>query len=134
MVRIVASEVDGANLPFDVDVAVSEGDEIMVGELCLRFIITPGHTPGGLCILVDNDALLTGDTLFIDDCGRADLPGGSLPQMYQTLREKIMSLPDCLVIYPGHDYGDRPFDTLGRQKQTNKALRARSLDEFSLLP
>jgi len=83
---------------------------------------------------VDKKALLTGDTLFIGDCGRTDLPGGSLAEMFTSLHEKIMGLPDELIIYPGHDYGEKPFDTLGNQKRTNKTLRARNLTEFSLIP
>ena len=100
----------------------------------LNFILTPGHTPGGICIIVDNEAIITGDTLFIGDCGRTDLPGGDLAQMFRTLQEKIMPLPDHLIVYPGHDYGDKPFDTLGNQKRTNKTLIAKNLEEFSKIP
>ncbi|MCK5258369.1 MAG: MBL fold metallo-hydrolase, partial [Thermoplasmatales archaeon] len=84
--------------------------------------------------IVDNEALITGDTLFIGDCGRTDLPGGDLVQMYRTLNEKIMSLPDHLIVYPGHDYGDKPFDTLGNQKRTNKTLLSKNLNDFSKIP
>ena len=73
-------------------------------------------------MIVDNEALLTGDTLFIGDCGRTDLPGGSLKEMFKTLQEKIKTLPNHLIVYPGHDYGDKPFDNLGNQKLTNKTL------------
>jgi len=96
--------------------------------------MTPGHTKGGICIIVDDKAILTGDTLFIGDCGRTDLPGGSLQEMFHTLQQKILPLPDDLLVYPGHDYGEKPFDRLGNQKQTNKTLRARTLQEFSLIP
>lgn len=60
--------------------------------------------------------MLTGDTLFIGDCGRTDLEGGNIAQMFITLQEKIKPLPDHLIVYPGHDYGDKPFDTLGNQR------------------
>lgn len=97
------------------------------------FLLTPGHTPGSICILVNNEAIITGDTLFIGDCGRTDLPGGNLTQMYNTLHYKIKSLPDHLIVYPGHNYGNKPFDTLGNQKLTNKTLVVKNLEEFSRL-
>ncbi len=131
---IVASEEDGRRLPVQPDIVVSDGDKLNVGSLVLSFLLTPGHTPGGICILVDQEALVTGDTLFIGDCGRTDLPGGNLETMFQTLQQKILPLPDDLIVYPGHDYGDKPFDSLGNQKRTNKTLRAKTLGDFSLIP
>lgn len=110
-----------------------DGEELLLGEVRLKFLLTPGHTPEGLCIVVDDEALLTGDTLFIGDCGRTDLPGGSDAQMYETL-QRLKTLPDHLKVYPGHDYGPKPFDTLGNQKQTNKTLLANNLEEFSRIP
>jgi glyoxylase-like metal-dependent hydrolase (beta-lactamase superfamily II) len=132
--KIVTSKPDGKKLGMKVDLIVSDGDRLKLGQVYLDFILTPGHTPGGICIIVDNEALLTGDTLFIGDCGRTDLSGGDLIQMYKTLNEKIKTLPDHLIVYPGHDYGDKPFDTLGNQKQTNKTLLAKNLNEFSKIP
>ena len=131
---VVASESDGAKMDVEVDITVSDGDRLELGEVCLDFILTPGHTPGGICIIVDNEALLTGDTLFIGDCGRTDLLGGNLAQMFRTLKEKIMPLPDHLIVYPGHDYGNKSFDTLGNQKRTNKTLLTKNLNEFSKIP
>ena len=125
---LVASKEDGRI--FNVDVFVSDGDILRVGNINLKFILTPGHTPGGICIIVDDKAIITGDTLFIGDCGRCDLPGSSLSQMFHSL-QKIKKLPDELIVYPGHDYGTKPFDTLGNQKKTNKTLLAKSLEEFS---
>ncbi|HWR63949.1 MAG TPA: hydroxyacylglutathione hydrolase family protein [Candidatus Thermoplasmatota archaeon] len=132
--KIVASEADGKKLSVQPDVYVNDGSQLKLGNVCLDFLLTPGHTKGGICILVDKTALLTGDTLFIGDCGRTDLPGGSLAEMFSTLQEKIMILPDELIVYPGHDYGEKPFDSLGNQKRTNKTLRAKNLKEFSLIP
>ncbi len=116
LAKIVASKIDMAKPDTKVEIGVSDSDRLQLGEVSLDFILTPGHTPDGICIIVNNEALITGDTLFIGDCGRTDLSGGDLAQMYRTLNEKIMSLPDHLIIYPGHDYGDKPFDTLGNQK------------------
>ena len=132
--KIVASEYDGAKIRPNAEITVTDGDQLKLGEINLDFILTQGHTPGGICIIADNEALLTGDTLFIGDCGRTDLPGGNTAQMYRTLQEKIKPLPDHLIVYPGHDYGDKPYDSLGNQKRTNKTLIAKSLDEFSKIP
>ena len=129
--KVVASESDGSKLGMKVDITISDNDQLKLGDINLDFILTPGHTSGGICIIVGNEALITGDTLFIGDCGRTDLHGGNLAQMFNTLQEKIMPLPDHLIVYPGHDYGDKPFDTLGNQKRTNKTLIAKNLEEFS---
>ncbi len=132
--KIVASELDSIKLGIKVDIKVSDYNRLKLGNIDLDFILTPGHTPGSICIIVDKKAILTGDTLFIGDCGRTDLPGGDLTQMFITLKEKIMPLPDFLIVYPGHDYGDKPFDTLGNQKHTNKTLLVKNLYEFSRIP
>ncbi len=132
--QVVSSMEDGKKLPVKPDIVVSDASQLMLGTIHLDFLLTPGHTPGGLCIIVDTKAFLTGDTLFIGDCGRTDLPGGSLAQMFSTLHEKIMRLPDNLIVYPGHDYSDKPFDSLGNQKRTNKTLCAKTLKEFSMIP
>lgn len=132
--KIIASEKDGSLLDAQVDIKVIDEDKIKLGNVYLKFILTPGHTPGGICIIVDNELLLTGDTLFIGDCGRTDLQGGNITQMFKTLQEKIVPLPDQLIVYPGHDYGDKPFDSLGNQKRTNKALLAKNFKEFSKIP
>jgi glyoxylase-like metal-dependent hydrolase (beta-lactamase superfamily II) len=132
--KLVASEADGKKLALKPDIVVSDGSQLKIGEILLHFLVTPGHTADGICIIVDNEALLTGDTLFIGDCGRTDLPGGNLAQMYASLHEKVMHLPDELIVYPGHDYGEMPFDSLGNQKRNNKTLKAKTLQEFSTIP
>jgi glyoxylase-like metal-dependent hydrolase (beta-lactamase superfamily II) len=131
--RIVSSKEDGQKLPIKPDIFVYDKSQLKVGNILLSFLLTPGHTPGGICIIIDEKAILTGDTLFIGDCGRTDLPGGNLVQMYASLHEKIMKLPDELIIYPGHDYGEKPFDRLGNQKCVNKTLLAKNLMEFSII-
>jgi glyoxylase-like metal-dependent hydrolase (beta-lactamase superfamily II) len=103
----------------------------------IHVLHTPGHTEGGTCYLVkENDqeiALLTGDTLFIDQCGRTDLPGGNEKDLFNSL-QKIKLLPPHLQIYPGHDYGPKPTATLKEQFQTNSVLRVNTFDEFKLIP
>lgn len=129
--KLIASKIDGNHLNMPIDIIVTHASHIEFGLISLDFLLTPGHTPGGICILVNNKALITGDTLFINDCGRTDLPGGNLRQMYDTLKNIIYPLPDHLIIYPGHDYGLIPYDTLGNQKRVNKTLTAPSYEAFS---
>lgn len=100
------------------DIRVQDGDRLSVGNLSMRFIHTPGHTPGACCILIDGN-LFTGDTLFVGAVGRTDLPGASLPQLLESLKSKIMPLPPETVIWPGHDYGDAPKSTVKDEIETN---------------
>ena len=83
-----------------------------------------------ICLIVDDEFLITGDTIFIGDCGRCDLPGGSLKEMFGSI-QRIKSLDDNLVVFPGHDYGPEPFRTLGEEKIRSKVMLARDLEEFS---
>ena len=111
------------------DVSVVEGDVIRMGEIVIKVIHTPGHTQDSICLLVD-DKLLTGDTLFIGECGRTDLPGGSAEDMYHSLFGKLMKLDDNIKVYPGHDYGPKPYSTIGVERRTNYTLQKRAVDEF----
>jgi glyoxylase-like metal-dependent hydrolase (beta-lactamase superfamily II) len=131
--KIIASKIDGEKIDTYIDLFVNDGDILNLGGIKLEFLLTPGHTLGGICIIIDDKALLTGDTLFIGDCGRTDLPGGDLYEMYKTLKNKIMSLSDKLIVYPGHDYGNKMYDTLGNQKKINKTLNVKNFDDFSKL-
>jgi glyoxylase-like metal-dependent hydrolase (beta-lactamase superfamily II) len=97
------------------------GDSIRVGGVDVELLHTPGHTPGSSCFRV-KDALLSGDTLFLEGCGRVDLPGGDPEEMERTLTQRLATLPDTLVLYPGHAYGGEhaPLDEVRR---TNPFLR-----------
>jgi hydroxyacylglutathione hydrolase len=112
------------------DVKVDDGDIIQIGLIPVKIIYTPGHTADGISLLVDNQKLLTGDTLFVGECGRTDMPGGNSKNMYNSLFNKILKLSDKLEVYPGHDYGLKPSSTIGEEKQSNYTLRPRSLTEF----
>ena len=112
------------------DVAVDDGDDVRVGNVAIRVIHTPGHTPDSICLLVDNRKLLTGDTLFVGECGRTDMPGGNSRSMYDSLFNKLLKLDDDVEVYPGHDYGSRPFSTIGEERRSNYVLQPRSLAEF----
>ena len=102
--------------------AVVDNDVIPVGNLSVKCLHTPGHTPGEICFYVGKH-LITGDVLFVDACGRVDLPDSDPEEMFETLR-KLSLLPDETIIYPGHDYGSTPTDTIGHQKKTNPYLIA----------
>ena len=96
------------------DFFLKEGDEITLGKMHLQVIHTPGHTPGGICLL-GKRKILTGDTLFANSVGRTDLPGGSMELLMKSLREKLMVLPEETVVYPGHG----ELSTIGRGRASN---------------
>ena len=110
-------------------VEVEDHQKITIGNIEVECLLTPGHTPGGQCFKYEN-VLITGDTLFIDGCGRCDLPGGDAKKMYKTLYTIIMNLPDETLLYTGHNYGPVPVATLKSQKETNPCLLCPSLKEF----
>ena len=110
-------------------VDVTPEDKLSVGKITFDILHTPGHTPGCQCFL-SHGQLICGDTLFIDGCGRCDLPGSDPKQMYNSLYNILMKLPDETVVYPGHNYGNTPTDTIGNQKQSNPYLQCNSLNEF----
>jgi hydroxyacylglutathione hydrolase len=111
------------------DIGVKDGEILRVGKLELKFLHTPGHSPESICVIVNDSFLLTGDTLFIGECGRVDLPGGDPEQLYDSF-EKLRSLDRDLVVYPGHDYGKTKSSTLGEQLETNYTLAKRTKEEF----
>lgn len=108
------------------------GDEISIGETLLRFLHTPGHTPGSQCFLAGS-TLVSGDTLFIRGCGRVDLPGGDPSQMYYSLTQVLARLPDETVLYPGHNYSPKPVSTMGEEKAENRYLKVPNLETWKLL-
>ncbi len=108
---------------------VESGDILVVGATKIRFIHTPGHTPGSQCFHVD-DNLVSGDTLFINGCGRCDLPGGNPEEMYDSLKNKLMKLNDTTILYPGHNYAHHPTSTLGDEKKNNPYMLRESLADF----
>jgi len=115
--------------PVTKDLGVEEGDILRFGKIEASIIHTPGHSPDSICILIDSK-VLTGDTLFVGECGRTDLSGGNSTDMYESLFAKLMHLNDDVEVYPGHDYGILPSSTIGREKMTNYVLKPRSLQEF----
>jgi glyoxylase-like metal-dependent hydrolase (beta-lactamase superfamily II) len=108
---------------------VSDGHSISVGGLRIQCLHTPGHSPGSQCFLVEN-CLFSGDTLFVDACGRVDLPGGEPEKMWWSLNQKLRGLDDNITVYPGHDYGGSPKSTIGEQKETNPYMNYDSVQKF----
>ena len=111
------------------DISVKEGDIITLGATEIKIIHTPGHASDSVCLLAD-DKVLTGDTLFIGECGRVDLPDSNMSDMYDSLMNKISNIPDNYEVYPGHDYGPSPTSTMKVEKLTNYTLKPRTKSEF----
>jgi len=103
------------------------GDVVTVGGIGVELLHTPGHTPGSQCLLVDG-RLVTGDTLFLDGCGRTDLPGSDPTEMYETLTRRLARIDAGTVVYPGHRYSPEPSLAMGEVRARNVALAPRTVD------
>ena len=112
-------------------VSVESGDTLKVGDIEIEFLHTPGHTPGSQCFRVKN-TLISGDTLFINGCGRVDLPGSNSEDMYHSMC-KLCSLPDDTLLLPGHNYGHVPNATMCETKQMNTYLRIDDIDTWKTI-
>jgi len=111
----------GFEPPPPADETVNDGDGIVVGDVALEVIHTPGHSPGGICLLSDGN-LFTGDTLFVGGVGRTDLPGSSQEQFMKSIKERLLILPPETIVWPGHDYGAMVRSTIGYERETNPCL------------
>lgn len=127
----------GTGIPRSSLVEHEDGDIITVGDVQIRLLHTPGHTPGGQCLYIEKGsptpAVITGDTLFIEGCGRVDLPGSDPCALYDSLTQRVATLPPETLVYPGHNYADRPNCPLGELKNRNPLLRAGSYAKWRLL-
>ena len=111
------------------DMKVSDGDKIKFGNSELTVFHTPGHSKDSMC-LVGDQKIFSGDTLFIGNCGRVDLPGGNARELYHSLFDVVSKMNENLVVYPGHNYGSSVSSTIGKEKKTNFVLQPRTEDEF----
>jgi len=112
----------GATQSPPADILVSDGQIISAGNVELKVISTPGHSPGGICLYTPG-YVFTGDTLFVEAVGRTGLPGGSWQTMYDAIKTRLFTLPDETKVLPGHHYGRTPTSTIGHEKKYNPSVR-----------
>lgn len=111
------------------DISVRNGDVIEFGHSKLTVLHTPGHSKDSICLIGDGK-IFSGDTLFVGNCGRIDLPGGSSRDLFHSLFDTLYCLEDNLTLYPGHNYGHSPTSTMGDEKASNPVLQKRTEQEF----
>jgi glyoxylase-like metal-dependent hydrolase (beta-lactamase superfamily II) len=110
----------------------SSGDVLEIGDIKITLVHTPGHTPGSQCFHVEG-RLVSGDTLFLDGCGRTDLPGGDPEALYESLTQKLAVVPDDTVLYPGHLYSAEPFAPMGEVRRANFVFRPRTREQWMMM-
>lgn len=113
-------------------VSHASGDIVSVGSIDIELIHTPGHTPGSQCFLVEN-RLVAGDTLFLDGCGRTDLPGGDPEELYRSLHDRLSKVPDTAVLFPGHLYSPEPCQSMGDTRERNVVYKPQSLEQWMMM-
>ena len=111
------------------DISVKDGDVLEFGHSKLTVYHTPGHSKDSIC-LVGDGKIFSGDTLFVGNCGRVDLPGGSAKELYHSIFDILYLLDENLVIYPGHNYGSSEVSTIGQEKISNFVMQKRTEQEF----
>ena len=121
--------VERTGVGVDSLVSHASGDAVHVGELTITLIHTPGHTPGSQCFLVDG-RLISGDTLFLEGCGRTDLPGADPLAMYESLTQRLSKISDETVLYPGHFYSPAPSASLGEVRAMNYVFAPTSPEQW----
>lgn len=119
--RVMVRLMGGVPVPKP-DLLVEDGDELEIGSCTVKVLHTPGHTPGGICLLAQGH-LFSGDTLFVGSVGRTDLPGSSWGELSASLRDKILCLPGSTRLWPGHHYGAQTTNLLEVERQENPFLR-----------
>jgi len=122
-----AEVVAHSSSPIDHDISVADGEEIKLGGCKVKVMHTPGHTADSIC-LYDGTEVFTGDTLFVGTIGRFETRKAA--EMYHSLYDVILKLPDTTMMYPGHDYGELPSRSLGEEREANAYLGAKSVSEF----
>jgi len=108
------------------------GDVVQVGAVAVSLLHTPGHTPGSQCFLVDG-RLVSGDTLFLEGCGRTDLPGGDPEALYYSVHDRLARIPDDTLLYPGHLYSPEASATLGATRRSNYVFRFADLEQWMIM-
>ncbi len=129
MVNINFDEIFGLgdilkrNSKIPIDIHLSEGDKLKIGSLLLKVIHTPGHTMDSMSLL-GKDRIFTGDTLMAGQCGRTDLPGGSSEDLSDSIFNKLLKLPDNILVYPSHDFGRSSVTTIGHERKNNSFIKS----------
>ena len=111
------------------DITVKDGEKIQFGNSALQVVHTPGHSKDSICLIGDGK-IFSGDTLFVGNCGRIDLPGGSAKDLYHSLFDILYDLDDELTLYCGHNYGSSPTSSIGMEKKMNFVMQKRTEQEF----
>src|SRR5437660_563269 len=119
----------GADLTDDELLTHDSGDVLRVGDIEIQLIHTPGHTPGSQCFLVGG-RLVAGDTLFLEGCGRTDLPGADAGKMYESITQRLAAVPDDTVLFPGHLYSPEASATMGETRRRNYVFRFPTRDAW----
>lgn len=113
------------------DIFLQEGSRLTLGKGTIEVLHTPGHTPGSM-VFKSGNQIITGDTLFVGRCGRADLPGSDVADLYKSL-QRLKELPEETIVYPGHDYGSKVTSTIGWELKNNDFLKCPDLQSFTKL-
>lgn len=126
-------EAEGVNQVTGISLAdmrkMDSEDKIKVGSIDITCLHTPGHTPGSQCFRIEN-TLVAGDTLFLQGCGRVDLPGGDSAEMFRTLTQRLAKIQDEIILYPGHNYGGKPNAPMGDVRENNSYLQIKRLEDW----
>jgi hydroxyacylglutathione hydrolase len=128
LIGLTGAETVGHPL-LEPDIPVADNEELVMGKTRLRFIHTPGHTADAVCILADESVLFTGDTLFVGKVGGTGF-GDDARRLYDSLHRKLMVLSDSVTVFPGHDYGVKPFSTIGNETRYNPFLLCETFEHF----
>lgn len=115
----------------DTDIPLTDGTRLNIGQGLVTVMHTPGHSPGSV-VFITEDAIISGDTLFVSRCGRADLPGSNVHQLYASL-QRLKSLPPQTRVYPGHDYGPTPNSTIAWELENNEFIKCPDRESFIAL-
>ena len=125
-----AKIVQHENSKLNRDISVKDGQTIELGKTRLQVLHTPGHSEDSMCLVLEGQLVFTGDTLFVGNCGRVDLPGSDAEKMYHSLFDVVAKLDERLLVYPGHNYGSTETSTIGRERTTNFVLQPKTKEEF----
>jgi glyoxylase-like metal-dependent hydrolase (beta-lactamase superfamily II) len=125
-----AKIVQHENSHLSKDIGVKDGQSIDIGKTHLLVVHTPGHSEDSICLIIQGKLVFTGDTLFVGNCGRVDLPGSDPAKMYHSLFGVVAKFDENLIVYPGHNYGTTETSTIGRERRTNHVLQPKTKQEF----